>query len=366
MENIMAIVALDGEEERLSDMTRKRHIAVLPFGAEYRIIDYLLSNMVNSGISNVGVLLQGQYRTVMEYLRSGKEWCLARKQGGLFFLPPFPGSNYNVVNFYHNLDFIEECRQEYLLITGSTIVCSVDYHEVASLHTDKQADITVLYSKETRTGDNKGREAVFAMAKDGRIRKVSAASRTRGEQNVSMDMYFIKKRLFVDLIRSCYREGGLDVGWDCFWKYAAMLRIYGWQYNGPAARINSLKAYYRHQMQLLTVDACQQIQLCGKNIYTKEQNEPPAAYLTEAAVANALIANGCVVEGEVENSILFSGVCIDKGAVVKNSIIMPGCRIEENVRLENVICDQNVHVGRGRQLQGSQQEPLLVGSIAGM
>ncbi|CUH95419.1 hypothetical protein P22_1490 [Propionispora sp. 2/2-37] len=359
----MAIIALDGSEERLSDMTRKRHMAVLPFGGEYCIIDYLLSNMVNSGICRVGILLQGPYRTVIEYLRSGKEWYLAGKQGGLFFLPPFSGSNHSVVNFYHNLDSIEQCQQEYLFITGSTIVCSVDYREVASLHLDRQADITVLYSKESRTGDNQGKEAVFDVAKDNRVRKVSCVSYNQGEQSVSMDMYFIRKSLFVDLLCSCYREGGLDLGWDCFWKYADRLRIYGWQHVGPIARINSLKSYYRHQMQLLAVDACQQLYLSGKNVYTKAQDEPPASYLTEAVVANALIANGCVVEGKVENSILFSGVCVNKGAVVKNSIIMPGCRIEENVRLENVICDQNVHVGQGRQLQGSQQKPLFVETI---
>jgi glucose-1-phosphate adenylyltransferase len=365
MQNVMGIINLNAGQDLLKELTLGRPLAALPFGGRYRLIDFILSNMVNSGMQNVGILVQDKYRALMDHLRSGKEWDLARKRDGLFILPPSPnscssgGCRGNVENFYNNLDYIESSRQEYMLIAGSHIVCNLNYRKVFKFHQDMGADVTILY-KEYEMEDELSQYTVLDCQPDGRIVDMGSKFNTTSSRKVSMEMYIIEKSLLVNLIKDCQARGGWDFVKDILIKNVGRLKLYGYLYKGYAARIDSIKNYYRHNMDLLRPEKWEELFFKSGLVYTKVKDEAPVKYKENARAFNTMVANGCIIEGRVENSILFRGVKVRKGAYVKDSIIMQKCEIAENAIIENVICDKNVCITQGKWLKGEKNYPLVV------
>jgi len=365
MQNVMGIINLNDGQEYLTELTKGRPLAAVPFGGRYRMIDFILSNMVNSGIQNVGILVQDKYRALMDHLRSGKEWDLARKRDGLFILPPgrtqalpnvYRG---NIENFYNNLDYIESSRQQYVLIAGSHIVCNLNYRKIFKFHQEKGADITVMY-KENNMDEDFMQYAILDCHSDGRLSDLAINPSQTLSRKVSMEMYLIEKGLLVSLIKDCQARGGLDFVKDILIKNINNLKIYGYPYKGYTARVDSVKSYYKHNMELLKPEKWEELFFKSGLVYTKVKDEAPVKYKEEAKVSNAMIGNGCMIEGRVENSILFRGVRVRKGAYVKDSIIMQRCDIAENVVVENVICDKNVSITNGKWLKGEKNYPLVI------
>lgn len=365
MQNVMGIINLNDGQEFLKELTKGRPLAALPFGGRYRLIDFILSNMVNSGIQNVGILVQDKYRALMDHLRSGKEWDLARKRDGLFILPPgqdpyiSTGCRGSVDNFYSNLDYIESSRQEYMLIAGSHIVCNLNYRKAFSFHQNMSADITVLY-KEYDMGEELMQYAMLDCQPDGRIMDMGIHSAKTKPGKVSMDMYIIEKRLLIELVKDCQARGGLDFVKDILIKNVSKLKMYGYPYKGYTARVDSVKNYYRHNLELLKPEKWEELFFKSGLVYTKVKDEAPVKYKENARAFNTMVANGCIIEGRVENSILFRGVKVHKGAYIKDSIIMQKCEIAENAIIENVICDKNVTITKGKWLKGETNYPLVV------
>lgn len=365
MQNVMGIINLNDGQDFLKELTMGRPLAALPFGGRYRLIDFILSNMVNSGMQNVGILVQDKYRALMDHLRSGKEWDLARKRDGLFILPPSQdscstgGCRGNVENFYNNLDYIESSRQEYMLIAGSHIICNLNYRKVFKFHQDMGADITILY-KEYDIDDEMQQYAILDCQPDGRIIDMGTHLPRTASHKVSMEMYILEKSLLVKLIKDCQAQGGWDFVKDILIRNVDRLKIYGYPYKGYTARINSIKNYYKHNMELLKPEKWEELFFKSGLVYTKVKDEAPVKYKENARAFNTMIANGCIIEGRVENSILFRGVKVHKGAYIKDSIIMQKCEIAENAIIENVICDKNVCITQGKWLKGEKNYPLVV------
>lgn len=360
----MGIINLNDSPEILTELTRNRPLAAVPFGGRYRLIDFILSNMVNSGIQNVGILVQDKYRAIMDHLRSGKEWDLARKRDGLFILPPgktsFGGSyRGNIDNFYNNLDYIESSRQQYVLIAGSHIVCNLNYNKLFKFHQEVGADITVMY-KEEDSDEDFMEQTILACAHDGRLTDISINFSTNRSQKISMEMYLIEKNLLVKLVKECQARGGMDFVKDILIKNIDTLKIYAYPYKGYVARVDSLKGYYKHNMELLKPEKWEELFFKSGLVYTKVKDEAPVKYKENAKVSNIMIGNGCVIEGHVENSILFRGVTVGKGAYIKDCIVMQRCIIGENTILENVICDKNVTITGGKWLKGEKQYPMVI------
>ena len=365
MQNVMGIVNLNDDQDFLTELTKGRPLAAIPFGGRYRLIDFILSNMVNSGICNVGILVQNKYRALMDHLRSGKEWDLARKKDGLFILPPSHSQcissihQGNVENFYHNLDYIESSRQQYVLIAGSHIVCNLNYRKAFKFHQEIGADITILY-KEYHNDEDFMEHVNVECQSDGRVTDLFINSPTTISHKVSMEMYLIEKNLLVKLIRSCHKQGGVDFIRDVLMKNIEKLKIYGYPYKGYAARVDCIKSYYKHNMELLKPEKWEELFFKSGLVYTKVKDEAPVKYKENAKVSNTMVGNGCTIEGRVENSILFRGVTVHKGAYVKDSIVMQSCNIDENAVIENVICDKNVTITTGKWLKGEKSYPLVI------
>jgi glucose-1-phosphate adenylyltransferase len=365
--DVMGIINLNEPEDYLHELTQYRPLAAIPFGGRYRLIDFVLSNMVNSGITNVGILMQHKYRSLMDHLRSGKEWDLARKVEGLFLLPP-AYSNYptqmhrgDVENFYNNLDYIERSRQRYVVIAGVNTICNLDYRAAVEYHRQKGADITVLYTEKNCTNQDCSEAIMLDVAVDGRVVDMQVkAPEVLEHQKLSMEMYIMDKSLLVDVIRNCIAHGDYDFIKHCMIKNLDKLKVYGYRHGGYLAHINSIQSYFAHNMDLLKPKIWQELFFRDGSIYTKVKDEPPSKYVEEAEVSNSLVAGGCYIAGYVENSVLFRGVKVHRGACIKNSIIMQRCEISGDTLLENVICDKDVRIASGKQLKGEINYPFVI------
>jgi glucose-1-phosphate adenylyltransferase len=362
MKNVMGVINLVNEPDDLEELTYFRNLASVPFGGRYRLIDFALSNMVNSGIDNVAVFTQHKYRSLMDHLGSGKQWDLDRKRGGLFVLPsildePTGISRGDLFQFYSHRDYFYRGQGEYVIISRSHLVCNVDYRDAVRYHQDMQADITVLYKQTDEDEPAKFRR--LAVKDDGRVTVMEDHTGRLRTNNISMEMYIMSKALLLDMVESCLAQGYDHLVRDGIMKNIDKLSVYGYKFEGHLGIVNSVQGYYKHSMQLLNPKIWRELFFQKNLIYTKVKDEPPARYLESAAAKNALIANGCIIEGKVENSILFRGVKIGKGAYVKNSIILQNCEIEENVIIENAILDKDVFISRGRVLTGDNKTPFI-------
>lgn len=362
MKQVMGVINLVNEPDDLEELTYFRNVASVPFGGRYRLIDFALSNMVNSGIDNVAVFTQHKYRSLMDHLGSGKEWDLNRKRGGLFVLPavldePTGMSRGDLYQFYCHRDYFLRGPGEYVVISRSHMVCNLDYNEVLRFHEERGADITMIY-KET-DGFDLGKSRKLEVNEDDRVLVVEDQHGRLNSNKISMEMYIMKKSLLLDLVDSSLAQGYDHLVRDAIMKNMRRLNVYGFAYKGHLAIINSIQSYYKHSMELLNPKVWRELFLQHGPIYTKVKDEAPARYADSANVKNALVANGCVIEGKVENSILFRGVRIRKGAYVKNSIILQNSEIEENVVIENAILDKDVFISRGRVLTGDTRAPFI-------
>ncbi|MGE4282956.1 MAG: glucose-1-phosphate adenylyltransferase subunit GlgD [Clostridia bacterium] len=364
MRNVLGIINNTKDDTYLKEITRKRSIASVPIGGRYRMIDFTLSNMVNSDIQNVGILIHNKSASLMDHLRSGKEWDLDRKRNGLFIL--FPSSEYSTTahkgdlqNFYNNLSYLSRSQQKYVIISGANIICNMDYRDAFNFHKDTKADITVIYHDSSDNLDFSQR-TVIETTDGGRVTGMEYNPVNAKSKKLSMEMYIMERELLINIIDECISRGDYDFIKDAIIKNIPKLKVYSYLHKSYVARINSIYSYYKHNMDLLNPEISKQLFFSPGLIYTKVKDQAPVKYKENAEVYNALVANGCIIEGKVENSILFRGVVVHKGAHIKNSIIMEKCIIEENVILENVILDKEVHVTKDKKLIGVQEYPMIL------
>ncbi len=366
MKKVLAVINLHENEEFLKELTRHRILAALPFAGRYRLIDFVLSNIVNSGIQNVGILVPNKYRSLMDHLRSGKEWDLARKRDGLFILPPtqmyhtmghYKG---DVEHFYNHLDYIKRSTQDYVLIAGSKMVCNVNFSDAIEFHQEQQADITVIYKPQASCSADFPRPTAIRVENNKVVEMEADPGNATPNSDISMEMYLMSKEMLISIIETCISRGEFDFLKDGIIKNIGRLNMCGFAHCDFVAKINSVQSYYRHSMDLLKATTWRQLFDHSRPIYTKVKDEAPANYREGAQVINSLVANGCIIEGRVENSIIFRGVKIKKGAYVKDSIVMQKGVIGENVFIESVICDKDVQITEGRRLKGDRNYLLVV------
>ena len=367
MKNVMGIINLHENDAMLREMTRNRPLAAIPFAGRYRLIDFILSNMINSGISNVGVLAKGNYRSLMDHLRSGKEWDLARKRDGLFILPSTngaaPGGPNDLHDLHNNLDYLKSSRQPYALVSGSHVLCNMDYRAVYEAHLERKADVTLVYKDyglAGRQGISFENATMIEVDDDERIVDMEICPVRPKGYKMAMEMYLFDRRLLIDLVDSGLSRGGSSLIRDCLLKNMGALRFFGYSFPGYVARIHSVPSYYQRSMDLLKPEVWQELFYENGSIYTKVKDEAPAKYQHNADVRNSMLANGCVVAGNVENSILFRGVKVHPDARVVNSIIMQKGEIGAGAVVENVICDKDVRITAGKKLRGEVNHPIIV------
>ncbi len=368
MKDVLGIINLHENEELLKELTRQRPLAAVPFGGRYRLIDFVLSNMVNSGITNVGILVKHKYRSIMDHLRSGKEWDLARKRDGLFVLPPPDHTHYansiykgDLEHFHTHIDFLQRSSQGFVIIAGSHTVYNTDYREALRYHQEKQADITIMYKTEPPApGKQFSLATALTVGGDGRVTDINVSTGRIAGGDISLETFIMRKELLLQIIEDCIARGEYDFVKEGIVKRLGRLRIFGCPFAGYMAKINTVPAYFQANMDLLRPEVWQDLFLKSGQVYTKVKDEPPANYRDQAAVSNVLVANGCVIEGRVENSLLFRSVKVHRGAYVNNCVIMQKGEIGPNAVLENVICDKDVKISAAKRMIGDKNYVMVI------
>ncbi|MCA0984818.1 glucose-1-phosphate adenylyltransferase subunit GlgD [Halobacillus yeomjeoni] len=362
MDRVAGIINLDHEQDMLDELTYFRCGAAVPFAGRYRMIDFAISNMTNSRFDSVAVFARRKYRSLMDHLEQGKAWDLDRKRGGLFILPPDWNdptdiSQGDLQHFHNNIDFINRTLADYIVVSGSQNICNIDYQNVLADHKESGADVTVVYTKVDELYPEHQSAHKLEIDENHRVTSINNDLKNK---NVYMDMYLIDKNLLHELIEQCIAHGCSHFFQDGIKAQLDRLKVNAHEYVGAHALINSVESYHRNSFNLLNETEHDRLFNDDNPIYTKVKNEAPSKYLSSSNVTNTLVANGCEIEGHVEDSILFRGVKVAEGAVIKNSIIMQRCEIESDAVLENVILDKDCTISKGRTLIGAPEKPYVV------
>lgn len=326
--SMLGIINATNEFKTFQTLTVHRTLASLPFSGRYRLIDFMLSNMVNSDITNVAIFTGREIRSLMDHLGSGKQWDLDRKRDGLFLFAPegrFENERFgSFAHFARNITYFERSKQKYVVITNCHTVGTMDFRTILDHHIETGADITEVFHN--------------------------------GE---SLETYILEKNLLLSLFEQ-YKDRGYYSIFDVVNDKRHTLQIQNYEHTGYIAIIDSLKSYYQNSMDILNPFVWKKVFTKNEPIFTKVKDEPPTRYTKGAKVANSMIANGCTIEGEVENCIIFRSVKIGKGSVIRNSIIMQKTQIGENCVLDGLITDKDVKIDNGVQLTGTRETPYLV------
>ncbi len=365
--DVFALIYTGESGMQLRELTFSRSVAAVPFAGRYRCIDFVLSSLVNTGISNVGILTQKNYHSLMDHLESGKEWDLHRKRDGLFILPPFvtrenTGIYRGTLDAYRSvMGYVRRSAQRYLILTGSHTVFNTTFQGMIDQHMATGADITIMYNDvaDHHAGDQFN-ELRLDLAENGRIADLQLNPYRPQSCHSSCDVFMIEKTLFEYLVEEAFSRAGTDFIQDVLLKKAQSLRMYGWRYDGYVGCLSSVHSYFSHNMNVLNAQVREDLFNQEHPIYTKVKDEVPAKYLSNARVKNSLIADGCVIDGEVENCILFRGVRVERGTKLKNSLLLQACVAREGAELDHVILDKNCIVQSGRRLIGNEGFPVII------
>jgi glucose-1-phosphate adenylyltransferase len=362
--NIVGIIFSNAYDECISELTGIRTMGSVPFACRYRLIDFALSNMVNSGIEKVGVLTKAHYQSLMDHVGTGKPWDLSRKNDGLFILPPFStneagGNRDKLASLKGIMGFISRSDEEYVLLSDCNVVCNLDVEALMDYHTAKNADITIVY-KNGKVPALKD-VIVLDMNADGKAEKVTLSPVTDENVNFSLNVILMKKALLERLINDAISLNHKDFETDLIQGNVNKLNIYGFEATGYSAVIESMESYFKTNMELLNMANCDDLFNAERPVYTKVRDDMPAIYGIGSSVKNSLIADGCIIEGTVENSILFRGVRVEKGAVVKDSIVMQDVFVAQNATLNCVVADKSVVITPNKTLSGAENYPVYIG-----
>ena len=363
MKQVVGIINLQEGNSLIRELAATRAVEALPFAGRYRLVDFAISNMVNSGISAVGLLLPDFSRAVLDHIRSGKDWDLARRRDGLTYLPAALPDNDSrkgdLKDIYANLDFAELSGRQYVLLTNASYIYNIDFEEVLNFHKKSGADITMVYSQ--AKVDREGKSVIIQTSTNGIVTDLAEVPAIKEGQKDVMGAYLMPVPTFAYLVRSTYERGGQDFLLDALIRHAEEFKISAFKHDGYVAHINSTMEYYEANRDCLKPEVWEELFMNNdRPIFTKVKDEVPVQYKETANVKNSLIANGCEIRGTVENSILFRGVTVGKGSVVKDSILMQRCDVQDGARVENVICDKEVIITKNRWLKGAENYPYIV------
>ncbi|MDO4322400.1 MAG: glucose-1-phosphate adenylyltransferase subunit GlgD [Lachnospiraceae bacterium] len=366
----LGIIFPNNYDPLIPDLVNVRMMASIPFAGRYRMIDFILSSMSNCGIDNISVMVNNNYHSLMDHLGSGREWDLVRKNGGLNIFPPYAekaSKQYagRIGALAGLLGFLREQKEKYVVMADSSIAVNFDFKAMIRNHIETGADVSIAYNEQEipeslmRTMDHsKGFYYTFGID-NGRITKIYVNPREQGIQNFSMNIYVLDRELLIDMVNTAFVRGQEHFNRDVLLTQLNKLNVQAYKYDGYVARISGIKSYFDENMKLLddyNLDAL----FSGGSIYTKIRDDNPTRYLEGAKVSNIMVADGCVIEGEVENSVLFRGVRVAKGAKVKNCILMQDTVVESGAQIDYLIADKNVTISAGKEMKGADTFPLYI------
>lgn len=361
----IGIILAGGNNNKMRELSQKRAIAAMPVAGSYRAIDFALSNMSNSHIQKVAVLTQYNAKSLNEHLNSSKWWNFGRKQGGLYvFTPSITADNGfwyrgTADSIWQNISFLKNSHEPYVVITSGDGVYKLDYNDVLDYHIEKKADITVVCKRLAAT-DDASRFGVVRTAEDGRITDFEEKPVETEERNVSTGIYVIRRRLLIELIEKCAEEERHDIVNDILIRYKSIKKIYAYQHNEYWSNVSSVNSYFKTNMQFLSPEVRNYFFKQYPDVYSKVDDLPPAKYNPGSHVKNSLVSSGCIINGTVENSILFKKAYIGNNCTIKNSIILNNVYIGDNTYIENCIVESRDTIRANSNYVGDPNDPKIV------
>lgn len=369
MGNVLGLVFANMHDTTLGDMTKNRTMGSVMFGGRYRLIDFPLSNMVNSGISEVGVITKSNYQSLLDHLGSAREWDLARKKGGLYILPPFGNVESTLYRgrieaLYGAMSFIKHSRAKYVILSDCDVVTNIDYKPIVAAHIESGADITAVAHTGVYSSDDIKTSTVFNVDADKNVTSVLINPDISGTCTTSLNVFVMSMDFLIETVNDAMARGNVSFERNILQEKCRELKIKIYEYDNYFSKLNSPESYFKSNMALLEPENARKLFVPKRSIYTKVSDNAPVKYDLDSKVSNSLVADGCIIEGEVENSVLFRGVKVGKGAMVKNCILMQGTVVGDNAELNYLITDKNVSICENHILTSSPQYPMYVGKGA--
>ncbi|MGL5380994.1 glucose-1-phosphate adenylyltransferase subunit GlgD [Clostridium sp.] len=361
MDSCLGIINLDEKENNMGHLVKNRLLATVPIAGRYKVIDFILSNMTNSGISEIGIFTKNSAASLINYLSNGKAWDLDRKRDGLRVFN-FGNNDLmydDVHNFIENIEFFEKSNSEYVLLAPSYMVCNIDYSNVIKHHKREDNDITVVYKNISKDEDNFINCKTIGFDKNYRAREFSDENKF---YNVNMEMYCMRKDVFVNIIHHCVLSGLYKKVTTFIEENLKLMKVGGYEFKGYLACINSVETYFKSNMKMLDRDINEELFHSEKQIYTREQNEPFSKYTECSDVRNSIVANGSYIEGNIQNCVIGKKVYIGKGVKLRNCIILRDSVIRDGVILDSVIVEKDIDINNGYKLIKNNKIPIIVSS----
>ena len=368
--NALGIIFPNSYDSLVPELVTERSMASIPFAGRYRMVDFCLSSMVNCGIDNISLIVRKNYHSLMDHLGSGREWDLTRKNGGLNIVPPFAEKSVKVYDgrveaLASILTFLKSQREKYVVMSDTNIAVNFDFNAFIDAHIASGADVTMVYAQQEIPEallqvPTESRDMYYTLdLEEDRVRRIRINSKDTGVKNLVLNIFVLERKLLIDQISTAYIHGYIYFERDVLAHKLDKLDVRAYKYEGYYARISNMKSYFDENMKLLDDENLDGL-FGGNPIYTKIRDDNPTRYIAGASAKNTMTADGCVIEGEVENCILFRGVRIGKGAKVKNCVLMQDTVVEEGANIEYVITDKKVTITAGKEVKGSDSYQVFV------
>ena len=362
LKNYIGILMINEKEDNIRSLTNTRPIASIPIGGRYRVIDFVLSNMINSGIYNIGVFTNSKSRSLVDHLGSGKPWDLDRKTHGLFLFNFASGKSQlrDIDVLCDNMEYITRTKQDYVIISSSYMVCNIDYNEVAKYYQESGSDVTIIYKKTNNAKKHYVNCSTVHVNEENKVLSIGKNIGEEAKANISMEMFIMKKTTLIALINKCVHTGYHDSIREAIYNSTSELNINAYEFKGYLQCVDSVKNYYKISMDMLNAKITKELFFNNGLIYTKSKDEAPTKYFEGSKVNNVLISNGCILKGKIENSIISRRVTVHEGAEINNCIIFESCEIKKGCKLTNVIVDKNTVIEENSVLRGNEEFPVVI------
>ena len=366
IKDVCGLIVADDFHVQMGELARPRALAAIPFAGRYRLIDFSISNMVNSGIRRIAVSTFYKYQSLMDHIGTGSAWDLDRKNGGLFLLPPYvyaeslsggKGEDLSGV-----IAFFRELKERYVIVSGSNFVQNCTYDELLNFHIQRKADITILYNRDgDRPGENK---LILDMNRLGKVKTVYENPLRPISNRQTLDLMVMERELLVNILADAVAKGEQNINFNYFPKLCGHLNLYAMEYKQSVLRINTVQEYFSATMQLLEEKTRREILASDWPIFTKIKDEAPTYYSDASIVSNSMISDGSLIQGSLDNCMVFRGVTVGPQSKLRNCIVFQDTHISEACDLENVIIDKDCIIRPGIKLIGQEAYPVLIGKGA--
>ena len=363
--NALGIIFPNSYDNTVPELVTERAMASIPFAGRYRMVDFVLSSMANCGISNVSIVVRKNYHSLMDHLGTGREWDMARRHGGLNIVPPFAEKGVRIYSgrveaLGSILSFLEHQKEKYVVMSDANIAVNYDFNALLAAHQASGADVTVAYQKTEIPEGRKNDNYTLTIDSDGRVTELLFNDYRSGVQNLDLNIYVLERETLIKLVKDATARGLIYFERDILAHNVNILNIHALEYTGYVAHICDMKSYFDENLKLIDDRNLEALFPKGSPIYTKIRDDNPTRYVTGSKVVDSILADGCVIEGTVENCVLFRGVKVAKGAVIKNSIVMQDAQIQEGAEIDHCILDKQSVIRRNGRLIAPAAYPIVI------